>query len=575
MKANVLFVTSKNIAQYKLFKQLLFPALAMALLSGCGGGSNRITTVDMPKDQEGFETTEIITLTSSAKPKQDGSVSLKQLELSRQKDGEAQQVTNSERNEMVLVASTTNDEVKLLDFFVPEVNETPALSFKSTARSLVMLNPVLSGLRPNRRLQIFKQVETHSKFSELTELVENSSNLLDDKIIKLSMEIALDYVVDASSGNDSSTSSVELSASEINREPESEVNIEQLKQEFGFNFPSNECGDPLPKNKDAFPVNFYPVFIKYSENNLKDVRQEFCRDAYDKYRDGKEDKYIQISSFTSRKKAEAFADIMQNRFGSGEIGEPTTVSEPRSFIPSVDPIQMLSSLLISAAYAQVEPYFFDYQILSSSEFGFDYTKDWGLNRLWRDRLKLSTFPGKLRVEGSARIAEQILVLPSTSLNKIEQFKNPLNWNEIEDMNIGEKLIHTNYSSNNDWFGPGPVEVDFNKEMLSVSGEYEVIMSALSNYQGGNNISAVVHNSILLIAESLSVISTINTYAEIREILGKGEIISEITKNINDCTAKTSENMDLLECMLSYENFYAIGAEITEKITEKIMDEFLI
>lgn len=39
------------------------------------------------------------------------------------------------------------------------------------------------------------------------------------------------------------------------------------------------CGDTLPKDKQAYPVRFYPIFISYSDKNLKLAKKYFCEDA--------------------------------------------------------------------------------------------------------------------------------------------------------------------------------------------------------------------------------------------------------------------------------------------------------
>lgn len=95
-------------------------------------------------------------------------------------------------------------------------------------------------------------------------------------------------------------------------------------------FPKPSCGDPLPENPQAYPVNFYPVFIDYSENNLSVVKARFCGDALKKTREKTGKLAIQVSSFTSMDRAEAFKNLMKEKFGSGEVGEPTVVKKSKN-----------------------------------------------------------------------------------------------------------------------------------------------------------------------------------------------------------------------------------------------------
>ncbi|MDF5708698.1 MAG: hypothetical protein PUP90_13805 [Nostoc sp. S4] len=93
-------------------------------------------------------------------------------------------------------------------------------------------------------------------------------------------------------------------------------------------FPRASCGDLPPTAPSAYPLNFYPVFINFSESNLTEVQNNFCRDAYALTRESTGQKAIQVASFDSLIKAEEFRALMQNKFGSGEIGSLTTISEP-------------------------------------------------------------------------------------------------------------------------------------------------------------------------------------------------------------------------------------------------------
>ncbi|MBK4730815.1 hypothetical protein JJD41_13210 [Oxynema sp. CENA135] len=95
-------------------------------------------------------------------------------------------------------------------------------------------------------------------------------------------------------------------------------------------FPQDACGDNLPEDPQAYPVDFYPVYIDYSESNLQAVKSKFCRDALKKYREAKGKDYIQVASFVGEERANQFKKLMQQELGSGEIGEATVIEAPLS-----------------------------------------------------------------------------------------------------------------------------------------------------------------------------------------------------------------------------------------------------
>ncbi len=95
-------------------------------------------------------------------------------------------------------------------------------------------------------------------------------------------------------------------------------------------FPQDACGDKLPEEPQAYPVEFYPVYIDYSESNLQAVTSKFCRDALKKYREAKGKDYIQVASLVGKERADQFKDLMQREFGSGEVGQASIIEAPLS-----------------------------------------------------------------------------------------------------------------------------------------------------------------------------------------------------------------------------------------------------
>jgi len=86
-----------------------------------------------------------------------------------------------------------------------------------------------------------------------------------------------------------------------------------------LDFPLASCGDQDPGGKRYW----YPVFVKDSAQNLMIIRQDYCQDAFRKYRQTKKITSIQVASFFSRERAEDFAAMMREQVGSGEVGQPT------------------------------------------------------------------------------------------------------------------------------------------------------------------------------------------------------------------------------------------------------------
>ncbi|HEY9825842.1 MAG TPA: pentapeptide repeat-containing protein [Stenomitos sp.] len=92
-------------------------------------------------------------------------------------------------------------------------------------------------------------------------------------------------------------------------------------------YPQPACGDPLPSNPNNFPLNLYPVFINNTSQNLEIVVRQFCQDAFETTRKDSGTPSIQVASFTSRERAEQFAEFMTQKVGSGEVGSSTIIDK--------------------------------------------------------------------------------------------------------------------------------------------------------------------------------------------------------------------------------------------------------
>lgn len=96
-------------------------------------------------------------------------------------------------------------------------------------------------------------------------------------------------------------------------------------------YPKDSCGDLMPRNINEFPIDFYPVYIDFSESNLSFIKSNFCKDAYRITRKQTGQASIQVASFSSRQRAEKFRDFLINRVGNDvEIGELRRFDRPPS-----------------------------------------------------------------------------------------------------------------------------------------------------------------------------------------------------------------------------------------------------
>lgn len=92
---------------------------------------------------------------------------------------------------------------------------------------------------------------------------------------------------------------------------------ERQERTRAWNFPMATCGDRDPGGRNTW----YPVFVNYSEARLRTIQVQYCRDAIRNYREKLGLHSIQIASFLKQEDAQAFADLMKRRIGSGEVGE--------------------------------------------------------------------------------------------------------------------------------------------------------------------------------------------------------------------------------------------------------------
>ncbi len=86
-----------------------------------------------------------------------------------------------------------------------------------------------------------------------------------------------------------------------------------------YDFPLDFCGDKDPGSANTW----YPVYVDDTQENFNIIRSNYCQDAIRKYRQQEQFYSIQVASFINESQAEQFANLMQAKIGSGEVGEPT------------------------------------------------------------------------------------------------------------------------------------------------------------------------------------------------------------------------------------------------------------
>jgi hypothetical protein len=110
-----------------------------------------------------------------------------------------------------------------------------------------------------------------------------------------------------------------------------DFNIQINVSEFSSaDFPKSTCGDSLPTDLSKYPVSFYPVLVSYTEDNLREAQSKFCTDSFQKKSKDTGEQIVQISSFLTQKKAEAFANFVRPDISEVKLGSATVVTEPKN-----------------------------------------------------------------------------------------------------------------------------------------------------------------------------------------------------------------------------------------------------
>jgi hypothetical protein len=322
-----------------------------------------------------------------------------------------------------VVAAKFGNEIRLLDFVIPGEREQPELSFESTARSLVFMNPIFSSLSFEQRVSVFKAVSKNSKFQELVKLVSESQSILDEKAIDLSSDIALSVAKSLFAKSPSVTAPSKPSPVVTPVKPNNSANPFDKVQ-----FPKPVCGDSLPADPKAYPVKLYPVFVDYSESNLQTVKSKFCQDALPITREKTGKQAIQVGSFLTVDRANAFKDFMLKNIGSGEVSDDPTViqsqatsklnSNFKNLVAADNSKLGLFDWLVPPANAQS----------GTSKIKYEIAKQLDRNSVLIGQdtplvlhgLELESTSDGIKIAGTTPVALQVLVLPA---GKFPPFQN--------------------------------------------------------------------------------------------------------------------------------------------------------
>jgi hypothetical protein len=104
--------------------------------------------------------------------------------------------------------------------------------------------------------------------------------------------------------------------------PDSNMDVKKRSQSSNQGYKAS-CGDNDPNGSS---LSWYPVFVnKADQNTLNYIRQNYCGDAFIKYRESANRESIQVASFLDYSKADDFAKSMirDSQINSGEVGEAT------------------------------------------------------------------------------------------------------------------------------------------------------------------------------------------------------------------------------------------------------------
>lgn len=514
--------------------------LFFGFLPGCEStSSNKIKIIDEPSNLSQTRSKDIITLVESKKIERERA----KINFPQAKNSNSEKYYSSG-----IVAVKYDQNIKLLDVLISNIDEEIEVGFDSTAKSLVYINPIFWGLSSQQKAQLWQNIDRDRDFTKLVKLVSTSSTLLEDDVVQLSSDIAIRVAQDNKLANKHPKPSL---ISELSNNPFNRVN-----------FPQASCGDRLPTDLDAYPVDFYPVYIEANDSNLQKVTSRFCEDAYVRKRKDTQQQAIQVGSFTSREKANNFKNFMLQQLGSGDVGKPTRREQPTRSLFSLNKLISWFDLPANAQTINKYKYVLSRQFSNQIPLQFSPVAQ---------NIQLTAQNNRITVSGTIpKVAQQIIVVPKN------KYKSTFNYHDYQQHGvknidiIAERLIlPTDPQSLNSTLSPTTGKFK--------PGEYTVLMSEgyRINRDKSNGFGAFDYNLILLASNVFDVVSNQKTSTEeLSNIVTNVSNSSQLANNCHNQLQKEKANTPnkvaatLTSCIFDSED----TAKITNTFGKSIIGE---
>jgi len=425
------------------------------------------------------------------------------------------------------------------------------------------MNPLFSSLPLENKIAIFQSVSKDKDFSNLVQLVSKSNSFLDQNLIDFSSEIAIRI-------------SQEQGLLNISNKV-SKVSNSNSSNFFNSLKAKTSCGDPIPDDSKAYPVDFYPVFVDYTEKNLEIINSKFCQDSYQIIREDTGNKSIQVASFTSLKRANAFKEFLFKAVRSGEVGKPRRV-ESRDVSSLNITFGNLLTWLVSPVNAQSESKKLEYSV--TGQFNSDGTLD--NYPLWHG-VELQAIDDGIKIVGTSLLAQQVVVLPAGKLKNPVTKSNFIGLKNLDSIIVSEALLEPAeigiYSLNtlNTIVGSNRKEIVLKPENSEhwKPGKYDVFLSAgsLLNRTKKAKLGAWDINISLLIGDIFSLPTGIDRSSDF--YLNFGAVTEDCS---NEVGLKTKDLFSfgetIVNCLRKPDNLVklsnAFGIDADEAIAAKLL-----
>jgi hypothetical protein len=542
--------------------------VSIFIFTGCSSDneSYRAKIADLPYGVTNLKNGYLVSFSESHKAS--GRVQKISFMKSEKNGVDSQEKPSSSRKDLPQIISYMIDgKIRLIDFYIQDINNSPKLGFESTARSLVFINPLVSSLPMVERIHVFSMIHSHKKYSDLVRLISRLESLEESEIIQLSSDIAFDLTL----GKQESSTSTNIPTIPSQT---SSTNFDQNRgaEKAEMDFPRNTCGDELPTDASIYPVDVYPVYIPYSDSNLKKVKSSFCNDAFQIKREKTGGKSILVASFLSLEKAERFRLLMKNEFGGGEVGKPSRIEAPRSSMHSLldfllamgNKFSEINDIFMESAQAQEVKIIREYTLVSDFDnHGQFPSTNWPL---WHG-MKLEMGDDGPILTGTSPIAQQLVVMPDKvmrlpiqklsdlngSINKIvsEQFIPPAEIGFF-DFNLVKTL-----SGNNS------LKAKLNQKLKDSiinwePGDYDVLISGWINLRTKDRVFGAFDMNMIMFASDVLEVSPLSFLQEGSNLTEKA---SQLTPVFTQCLVEldSKRSLDtLFKCIQKPDNLFKIA-----------------